>query len=847
MSEWLSELRYAGRALARSPGFTAVAVLSLALGIGVNTAVLAVGRAVLFQPLNVHEPGRLAIAYHWRGDQVRGVSNINSGGTTDPTTGRPLASNYTYPAYTALRAAATAQADLFAFTFLRQANISTGGPALSSSNGQSAVGGGMLVSGNYFAAMGVPMHLGRALDERDDRPESEPAAVIGYRLWRRAFGGDPSIVGQAVRVNGHPFTLVGVTAPGYFGVSNGGFFPPADITVPLAAQPLVSPRWTPKEGSLFTATDVQWLRVMARLKDGVDRGTAQAALSSAYARYLSAAESKAFTPEEMPALTLVDGARGLESMRRTFERPLWMLAGVALLVLLIACVNIAGLVLARGIARRQELWVRLALGAGRARLVRQSFVESLLLATAGGTLGVLLALWGSRAMVATLAGTWPTAIDVRLDVPLLLMALTVSVLAALAFGVLPALRLTVRDSPDLMRRSGAAAPRLRAGRALVLIQVAISVPLVVGAALFLRTIHNLARVELGFEPRGLLVFTLDPMLNGYDDTRSKQFFAQVLDRVSAVPGVRQATLIENALVSGRTSSNSFRLPGVEKPRSMLMNRVGPGFFETAGIPIVAGRGLGVQDHASAPHVAVVNEAAARAFFGDANPIGLQVHMGGPTRPPISIVGIASDSKYYSLKQQKPEGIVYLSYFQSAGLGAMHVAVKTASNAGIAEGIRRAVADVDRDVPLTGLKSQQQQIDETIGSERALMLLLVFFGGFALLLACIGLHGVTAYAVTRRTSEIGLRVALGAQRRDVLWMILRQVVGLAAAGLVIGIPAAAAASRTARAMLFGVEPADPWSLALGAGVLFVVAVMAGYFPARRAARLDPLVALRNCEW
>ena len=840
MSEWVHEFRYSLRTLAKAPGFTVVAVLSLALGIGVNTAVLGVGRAVSFQPLPVEDPGALVIAYNWRGDNVKGQMQLGSGGMKDPATGRALASNVTYPAFVALRDAGREQADVFAFSLLRQANVGVGG--------QSAVGGGMLVSGNYFNAMGVPIHLGRGLDERDDRPDAEPAAVIGYGLWQRAFGGDPAVLGQAVRINGRPFTLVGITARGYFGVSNGGFFPPTDVSVPLAAQPLVTPQWaqyTAGGQTMFNATGVVWLRVMARVKPGADRATAQATLSTAYARHLSAAESKTFRPEEMPAIALVDGARGFESMRGTFEKPLLMLAGVAGMVFLIACVNVAGLVLARGVARQQEFWVRLALGAGRARLLRQALVESSILAAAGGGLGLVLAVWGSRAMVVTLSGSSPHAIDVRLDLPLMLIAVTVSAVAALAFGLLPALRLSSPQSADLMRQSGAgaAAPRLRAGRGLVLIQVAISVPLVVGAALFLRTIYNLASVDLGFEPRGLIVFRMDPTLNGYDQARSKPLFDQVLQRLQTVPGVHSATLVENSLVSGWVSNTRFEVPGGTSS-SVLMNRVGPGFFETVSLPILAGRGVGVQDHATAPRIAIVNETAARALFGTANPLGQQLIMGTRNRAPIEIVGLAKDSKYNSLKSEKPQGIIYLPYFQSTGLGAMHVALKTSSQAGIAEGIRRAVAEVDRDVPVTDLKSQRQQIDETIGSERALMMLLVFFGLFALLLACIGLHGVTSYAVARRTSEIGIRVALGAQRRDVLWMILKQVVVLACGGLAIGIPAAAAASKTARAMLFGVEPADPWSIALGAGVLFAVALTAGFVPARRAARLDPLIALRR---
>jgi predicted permease len=398
-----------------------------------------------------------------------------------------------------------------------------------------------------------------------------------------------------------------------------------------------------------------------------------------------------------------------------------------------------------------------------------------------------------------------------------------------------------------MRQTGAGVPRLRAGRALVLAQVAIAMPLVLGAALFLRTIHNLTSVELGFEPRGLITFRMDPTLNGYDETRSKALYGRVLERLQAVPGVSGATLIENALVSGVVSNTQFEVAGAA-PRGMLMNRVGPGFFETLGLPLVAGRGLGIQDTAGAPAVGVINEAGARAFFGTTNPVGGQLKMSGRATP-IEIVGVARDSKYDSLKREvRPT--IYLPYFQSSGLGAMHVLLRTRSTAlgagieNLSLSLQQAVAQVDGNVPITDLKTQTDQIEATIGSERALMTLLVFFGGFALVLACIGLHGVTAYSVARRTNEIGIRLALGAQRGSVLWLMLRQVVVLAVGGLLIGIPAAVFGSRAVQSQLFGVEPTDILSITVAAAVLFAVALAAGFLPARQASRLDPLVALRR---
>jgi predicted permease len=716
---------------------------------------------------------------------------------------------------------------------MRQANVAV--------DGRPVMGGGMLVSGSYFNAIGAPLALGRGLSPDDDRPGAEPAVVIGHAFWTRVFGADPAAVGRSIKINGHPFVVVGVTARGFFGVSNGGFFPPADVTLPLSAQPVVYPRWTPAGKSLFTVDNTLWLRIMARLRPGADVVAVERAATALFAQQLAGSAAPGLAAAKNARLSLLPGARGLDSMRRGLEKPLYMLGGVALLVFLIACVNLASLVLARGIGRQQEFRVRLALGAGRARLVRQTLAESLLLAGAGGVTGALLAAWSGRALVTTLAGTTTTAIDVTLEPRLFLISTLVSLAAALIFGMFPALRLSSTAASEFVRQAGAgaSAPRLRAGRVLVLVQVAVSVPLLVGAVLFLRTVHNLGSVALGFEPRNLVVFKMDPGLNGYDEARVKRLYEQVLDRLQTVPGVRSATLLENSLVSGWISNTRMTVDGGE-PASILMNRVGPGFFDTVGLPLVSGRGIGVQDRDGRAAVAVVNEAAVRKFFNGANPIGRQVTLGTDL---VEIVGVARDSKYRGLKDAI-EPTMFLPYLQSRNMSAMFVAVRGAGDGALAERIRSAVAEVDREVPVTDLKTQAQQIDETIGSERAFTTLLVFFGAFALLLASIGLHGVTSYAVARRTAEIGIRMALGAQRRTVVWLILRQVVWLAAGGLVIGIPAAAALSRAARAYLYGVEPTDPVSMAAGATVLFLIAVIAGFIPARRASRLDPLVALRR---
>ncbi len=837
MREWLADARYALRVLGHAPGFTTVAVLSLALGVGANAAVFGVARAVLLDPLPVRDPGQLRLIYWASGSHGPDVSQYNSSGYRDPRSGRGYNSNYAHALYRGLRSAAGDAADVFGFNFLQQVNVAVGGRSIAAT--------GALVSGNYFRGLGVSTVLGRPIEDADDRPGADPVAVISHGFWQRAFGGDPAVVGRAVSVNGHPFTIVGVTPPGFVGLSNGGYFPPTEVTLPLAAQPVAMPRWTPKERSLFDTGTIWWVRVMARLRPGASETRLQRVLETTVRQWLAGSSLPALRLAESPEIRFLPGARGLDSLRRTVETPLLVLAGVAGLVILIACINVASLVVARGLARQHEYRIRLGLGSGRLRLVRQMLTESLLLAAAGGGLGALAALWGSRALLALLtsdAGLVAVAPPSVRTLAAPVFAITCA--AGLFVGLLPALRLARDEGAQLVRSAaiGASAPRQTAGRLLVMAQIAISVPLLVGAGLFLRTLQNLGGVELGFDPHSLVVFRLDPTLNGYGPERVTRLYDRVLERLETIPGVSSATLVENMLISGWISNTRITVEGGE-PRAILMNRVGPRFFETMGMPLVAGRRFDLQDQPGSPRVAVINEAAARAFFGAASPLGRAFTWSGPDYAEIAVVGVVRDSRYDSLRS--PVAPTMFLPFSQSGLGRMYVAVRArGAIAGLADAIRAAVGEVDPTVPVTGLTTQAAQIDATLGREHTLTLLLGFFGGVALLLACIGLYGVTAYTVARRTSEIGVRVALGARRSDVFWLILRQALILAGAGLLVGVPLALAATRTVRALLFGVEPDDPASIAATVVVLLLVAVVSGVLPARRAARLDPLVALRH---
>jgi len=595
---------------------------------------------------------------------------------------------------------------------------------------------------------------------------------------------------------------------------------------------------------MFTAPDRFWVRMVARVRPGTSRAAIEQSIGTVFRDAIVEAGLLSRDSSESASVRLLPGHRGIDTLRGNTERPLYLLTGVVVLVLVIACVNLASLMLARGVSRQREIAVRQALGGSRLRLIRQFLVESLILAIAGGALGLLLALWTGPVITEMLtAGFGPVAVEFLLDWKMLATTAVVACSAAVLFGLLPALRLTSLKNPSSYlghRTAGGPAPRLTIGRALIAIQVAISIPLVVGAGLFLQTIRNLDSVDLGFNPAGLVLFRLDPTLNDNDSEKHARIYQEVLTRMEAIPGVQSATLVENALVSGITSNTN--VTAGEQQGGMYKNAVGPRFFETMGMPIIAGRGLGLQDHAGAQRVVVINEAAARKYFRG-SPLGQRIKYGSRDD---EVVGVVRDSKYYSLRQTSAEPTMYDAFLQrSGGPGALHVIVRTTVvEASLERSIRQAVSEVDRNLPVSNFRTQFDQIDATLGRERALANVLVVFAGFALLLACIGLHGVTSYAVARRTSEIGIRLAVGAQRGQVVWLVLRQVIVLAVAGVSIGTPVAIGVAPAVRSFLYGITPRDPLIIIAAASVMFTVAIVAGFLPARRASRIEVLAALRH---
>ena len=829
-----SDLRWAMRVLGRSRSFTLVAVLSLGLGIGANAAMFGVVRALLLTPLPVPDPEELVLL----GWDREGDFSINQTGSTsyrDPGTGAAWRSNFSHPLYRALRESAPPETGLFAFAFLRGVSVALGDqPAF--------LAGGALADGRYFSTLGAPMALGRPLGEEDQAPDAPLAAVLSHAFWMRAFGGDPGVVGRTVRVNGTPATVVGVTGAGFTGLSMGGFFPQTEITLPLAAQPRVYARMSP-DVSLFTADDVFWLRLMARVPEGTLPSLEQALGST-----MRSVPSPLLGGDgHLPTLRLLPGHQGAQPVGAETARLLWVLLGVVAVVLLIACVNLAGLMLARGVGRQREMAVRRALGGGRARLIRQSLLESLVLAGAGVGLGLLLAAWSRRYLGGLLTGSLGAGgfgnVDVAVEIDPLVVGLGagLGVLATVLFGLLPALRLSGPDPAAWLgqRGAGSGAPRLTMGRGLIALQVAVSVPLVVGALLFLRTLANLGSVELGFEPRGLYEFQVDPGYTKLAEEEYPRLYQELLAGVGAIPGVRSVTLLENALMSGIVSNGTITVDG---ERHMLYrNAVGPAFAETLGTRLLVGRMPGLQDGPDAPFVGVVNQTAVREIFGGASPIGRTLPSGGRD---VQIVGVVGDTPYRSQREPVP-ATLYESALQRNGYGGHHLVLRSdVPLAALEPAVREVVARVDPDIPVPELRSQTALMARTSARERVFTQVLAFFAGFALLLASIGLHGVTSYSVTRRTPEIGVRLAVGARPGQVLWLVLRQVVALALLGLAVGVPASLAAGRLVASLLYGVAPTDGPALGGAALVILAVAVAAGLAPALRAARLDALVALRS---
>ncbi|HKC25625.1 MAG TPA: ABC transporter permease [Thermoanaerobaculia bacterium] len=830
MDGFLQDLRLAGRTMRRNPGFAFIVVLTLGLGIGANAAIFSLMDQVLLRALPVQDPARLVLV---SGPGAR--SGRTSSHTDDVV---PLSQ----PMLAALRRE-TRVFEAMAGFYLTSLNVGVGR--------DTAQAEAEIVTGDYFRVLGVRPAVGRVLGASDDAtPGGHPVVVLSHAYWMRRFGGDPSIVGTPVHVNGQPMTVVGVAARGFLGSEVGRS---ADLFAPAAMKAAVTPGWNG-----LGEWHVYWLHAIARLAPGFTRESALPQVNVVYARALVedaqrlTSKSKDFRERFLAKkLVLLPGGSGTSGLRRQFSTPLIVLMGMVGLVLLIACANVANLLLARSAARQRDIAVRLAIGAGRGHLVRQLLVESAVLGLLGAAAGIGFASVTSKLLLRAVPLSGAPALSSAVDARVTLFALGAGLVTTLLFGLAPALSST-RPSLSLALRAGAgnrvAGSPARFRRGLVVAQVALSLLLLIGAGLFVRSLKNLLALDPGFVTERVLTFTVDPALSGMDTARGGAFFVRLRESIAHLPGVSSVSMARIGLLTGDDSSSTVKIEGYEAREQEDMNpnvnQVGTGFFETLGMRLVSGRELDDRDSASARNVAVVNEAFARSFFKGESTIGRRFGWGRAEKGfDVEIVGVVRDGKEIGLRSETHR-LVYTPLAQAELPGRATYYVRAVGPpAALASSLRHAVAQADPGVPVTDMKTMESQVDESLFTERLVAGLSAAFGLLATLLAAVGLYGVTSWSVAQRTQEIGLRMALGAQRRNVLSLILGEVGMLTGLGIAAGLPAALVLAYLVRSQLFGVSSADPLTILASTATLALVTLLAGFLPARRAMRVEPLVALR----
>jgi predicted permease len=831
------DVRYAFRGMRRSPAFTATVVVCLTLGIGANTAIFSLFNAVMMRSLPVSHPEQVVFFQYSSNDRHLGHLRDTSSGYGQ--------SSFPYATFEALRDQSRTLAGVFA---LASSGLERNGVTLDI-GGRLVTTDAEMVTGGYFSTLGVVPVVGRAITDADLRPGSPGVAVIGYQLWLREFDGDRSAVGRQMLLNGAPFTVVGVAPPGFAGIHD-----VPDVWVPLRPSANLMP-WGSRRASnesAFTDRKYWWCTIGARVKPGVTQAQVLAETTHLFRQSITAGVSP--VPQNLPAVVVSGTSPVFESMRRKFAAPLRILLVTAALVLLIACANVAMLLVARAQARQKEIGVRLAIGASRARLVRQLLTESLLLSAAGGALGTMLAQWGAPALLELIVGQRQSSpLDLSPDGSVLAFTMAVSVATGILFGLVPALRAARVDlAPQLAETTTSATPRRATGKLLVVSQVALSAILLFGAGLFVRTFQSLDGQELGFERENLLLFEVDPSRSDYDSARSLALHRQLLTQIERLAGVRSVTYLQMALLSGWSNTSPFAADGPPlppgQPNEVHYNRVGPRFFETMGIRILVGHGMDLRSESHDHPTAVVNEAWAQAYFPNQNPVGHLLSAGSDRFRPdraYEIVGVAEDAKYNRMRDAPPRTI-YLSYGATWDKPRkVCYAVRVAGEPLVlVEAVRKAVRGVDPSLPVFNVRTQRQQIQQALGQERMLAHISSLFGLLALLLVAVGLYGTLSYSVTQRTGEIGIRMALGAHRRVVVWMILRGSLVMAGFGLAIGLPVALGLARLVSSSLFGITSHDGVTMIATVVVLSAAAAAAGLLPASRAARVDPIRALRH---
>jgi predicted permease len=846
----LKDLRHALRMLLQSKGWTAVVLVSLALGIGANTAIFSAVNALMLTRIPVRDPDTL-VRLKWTGRNDMVNSSSDYGYSAPGPDGQNTRSTFSYPMYQQFLSSNQTMSELLACAPYSRVNVVV--------DGQAEIATAFISTGNYYRMLGVQARVGRTIVPDDDRPDAPPVAVISSKYWHTRFTTDPAVVGKTIRINNVVVTVVGVIEPDFTGIQQ----PVAelsDIGLPLSLDTQLSaaPDPSAKVPRLSQPT-YWWLQVMGRLKpgatpaqvqgnlEGVFQSTARAGMD-AYLNSVSEAErgtSGNRNRTRVPRLLVGSGSRGIYDVGTSETRAATILSVIVGLVLLIVCANVANLLLSRATARQKELSVRLSLGATRGRLIRQLLTESLLLASIGGALGMLVGYWGKKLLPN------PIGQSAFVDWRVLAFVLAVTALTGIVFGIAPALRATGIDVNAALKQTSrsVAGSRTILGKSLLVLQVALSLVLLVGAGLFLRTLQNLRHVDVGFNPSNLMLFRVQPSLNRYDEKRSLALMGELLDRIAAVPGVRGVALTNPALLSGGVTSTSIYVRGRTysgDPREFQnsINRlvISPNFFDVMEIPILAGRSLTPRDNETAPKVAVINEAAVKKYFPNESPIGQRFGSSIENSAQIEIVGVLRDAKYNSLRDPAPP-TMYVPYLQARPGGSVIAVRTTAAPATATSGVREAVRQVDANLPMMDVSTQLEQVERRFAQEKVFAQAYTLFGTLALLLAAIGLFGLMSYSVSRRTNEIGIRMALGAQRRDVLQLVLGESLVLVAVGIAIGVAVALGTGRFVSTLLFGLAPTDLATLVSATALMLVVAGFAGFLPARRASRVDPMIALR----
>jgi macrolide transport system ATP-binding/permease protein len=847
LEQVVQDLRYGLRTMRSNRSFTAVAALSLALGIGANTAIYSFMDSILLRSLPVPDPASLVVL-NWRSKPiVRSefvMHSVNGRTNPDPKSGT-TSGIFPYPAFELFQEkSGSVLSSVFAYYPAENLTLTI--------DRQAELASGEYVSGGFFPGLAVLPAAGRLIVADDDRMGAAPVAVISMGLSQRRFGGVANAPGKSILINNLPFTVVGVAPPEFFGVDPAAapdFYVPMHANLALSASSRSGA--TPEN---YRDQNYYWIEVMGRLRPGVSLPQAQAALAGPFDRWVATTATTEIERANLPALLLKEGAGGLDNLRRQYSKPLYVLLTLVGLILAIACANTANLLLARASARRREMAVRLSMGAGRFRVIRQLLTESLLLASLGGALGVLFAVWGVRVLTLLLAnGQEHFTLRAELNWHVLVATLGVSLLCGALFGLAPAIQATRADViPALKETRGSEArtrgrvgfPRLNLSSVLVVAQIGISVLMLVAAGLFVRTLSNLQAVQLGYNRDNILLFDLNARQAGHQDPELGLFYANLRDRLQAIPGVHSATLSHASLVRA-----ARRLPiavsGTLTPGTRILH-TGPRFFTTMQIRMLRGREIDERDRSGSQPVVVISELFAQTYFGQENPLGRHIREEGPHPRDMEIVGVATNARYGGLKGTTPP-VVYIPYSQTnfPPLQQMTYALRTSGDPfAYVKTVRDIVHQADARIPVTNVNTQAAEIDQTINQEIVFAKLCTGFAVLALVIACVGLYGTMAYTVARRTGEIGLRMALGAQRGAVVWIVLRQALILAGTGLAIGVPAALGTSKFVESFLFEMKPNDPGALTLAIVILLGAALLAGYLPAWKASRIDPMIALRH---